>query len=725
MDVFSLVAKLTLDSSEYDSNLDKAKENAGGFGGALKKSLAVAGAAITAATGAVTAFAKSSIDAGLSFDATMSEVSAISGATGDNFDALREKAQEMGAATKFSATESAEALTYMAMAGWKTEDMLNGIEGIMNLAAAAGEGLATTSDIVTDALTAFGLTAADSGHFADVLAAASSNANTNVSMLGESFKYVAPVAGALGYSAEDVSIALGLMANSGIKASQAGTSLRGTLSNLANPGKNAAAAMQDLGISLTDDSGEMFSLQEIMGQLRDSFGNLTEAEKAEKASLLAGKEAMSGLLAIVNASEEDYAKLTAEIYRADGAAQQMAATMQDNLAGDITIFKSALEGAQIVLSDELTPTLREFVQFGTSAISTLSTAFKDGGLSGAMDALGTVLSDGLAMIMSELPTFVDAGVRLLSSLGDGIIQNLPLMVDAALQIIVSLANGISENLPELIPTIVDVVLQIVDTLTQPDTLSALIDASLAIILALTAGLIDALPRLIDAVPVIIENLVTSIANNLPQIIAAGLELTVKLAEGVAKGAAQLASKAPELILTLINGIVSYWGNLLTTGKEIVDQVKNGFSQKITDAKNWGKDLLQNFIDGIKAKIQALKDTVKSVANTVKNFLGFSEPEEGPLSDFHTYAPDMMKLFAKGIRDNEKLVTDQIEKSFDFGARTIDFATGATGRTVNGAAGAYGAAAQQITIVVQSVLDGRVIGETAYKYAQGKARVVGA
>ena len=194
--------------------------------------VSAAGEALLPASAAITALGVAAVKTGADFDSSMSQVAAVSGATGDDFDKLREKAREMGAKTKFSASEAADAMNYMAMAGWKTEDMLNGIEGIMNLAAASGEDLATTSDIVTDALTAFGLTAADSGHFADILAAASSNANTNVSMMGETFKYCAPVAGALGFSAEDTAEAIGLMANSGIKASQAGTALRTIMNNL-------------------------------------------------------------------------------------------------------------------------------------------------------------------------------------------------------------------------------------------------------------------------------------------------------------------------------------------------------------------------------------------------------------------------------------------------------------------------------------------------------------
>lgn len=233
------------------------------------------------------------------FDSAMSQVAAVSGATGDDLQALRDKAREMGEKTKFSASEAAQAMNYMAMAGWKSKDMISGIDGIMNLAAASGEDLATTSDIVTDALTAFGLTAADSGHFADILAAASSNANTNVSMMGETFKYCAPIAGALGFSAEDTAEAIGLMANAGIKSSQAGTALRTIMNNLAGDVKISGQAIGDVTIATTNADGSMRSLSDILADCRAAFGGLTESEKAQAAESLVGKNAMSGFLALM------------------------------------------------------------------------------------------------------------------------------------------------------------------------------------------------------------------------------------------------------------------------------------------------------------------------------------------------------------------------------------------------------------------------------------------
>lgn len=292
------------------------------------------------------------------FESMMSQVKAISGATGQEFDDLTAKAQEMGATTKFTATESAEAFNYMAMAGWKPQQMIDGISGIMSLAAASGEDLGTTSDIVTDALTAFGLQAGDAGHFADVLAQASANANTNVSMLGESFKYVAPVAGAMNYSVEDTSLALGLMANASIKGSMAGTALKTSLANMAAPTDSMAAAMDKYGISLTDSEGNMKSLRGVIDNLRGSLGGLSETEQTAAASTIFGKEAMAGMLAIINASEEDYNKLSTAIGNSKDAAEGMADTMLDNLKGSFTLMQSAIEGTENAFGKRLSPYLR-------------------------------------------------------------------------------------------------------------------------------------------------------------------------------------------------------------------------------------------------------------------------------------------------------------------------------------------------------------------------------
>lgn len=328
-------------------------------------------------TGVVTGLGTAAVKTAADFDSAMSKVAAVSGATGSDFDKLRDKAREMGAKTKFSATEAADAMNYMAMAGWKTEEMLSGIEGVMYLAAASGEDLATTSDIVTDALTAFGLTAADSGHFADVLAAASSNANTNVSMMGETFKYCAPVAGALGFSVEDTAEAIGLMGNAGIKASQAGTSMRSIMTNLTGDVKLSGAAIGDVTIATTNADGSMRSLSAILADCRMAFGGMTEAEKANNAETLVGKNAMSGFLALMNAAPEDIAKVSGAVNNCKDAAKNMADTMQDNLEGQLTILKSQLQELAISFGDLLMPAVRSIVS-GLQGMVNVLNAMPDG-----------------------------------------------------------------------------------------------------------------------------------------------------------------------------------------------------------------------------------------------------------------------------------------------------------------------------------------------------------
>lgn len=392
----SLIFDTHINEKGFSSGVSK-------IGKAAKTGLKVAGASLVAMSGYA-------LKVGTDFDYAMSEVKAISGATGKDFQALRDKALEMGAKTKFSATEAGEAMKYMAMAGWKTGDMLNGVEGIMNLAAASGEDLATTSDIVTDALTAFGLAASDSAHFADVLAAASSNSNTNVGLMGATFKYVAPVAGALGYKVEDVALAIGLMANSGIKGEQAGTALRSILTRMSKPTDDVAAAMDQLHISLTNADGSMKPFGQVLTELRSSFSGLTADQKAQYAATLAGQEGMSGLLAIVNESDSDYKKLKDSIDNCDGSAKKMADTMNNNLKGQFTILKSSLEGLGIAFYDKLKGPLTEAVKASIKSLNELTASMQNGQLADSFtqvaDAMGLVVSVGVKGLTKAIPIVI-------------------------------------------------------------------------------------------------------------------------------------------------------------------------------------------------------------------------------------------------------------------------------------------------------------------------------
>jgi len=584
-------------AARFSASWEKAADNIVNVAGKIKKGLATgfqavesvgekAGSAamsalkgFAAASTAVAGFGAASVKSGMSFDATMSEVSAISGATGEEFDALRDKALEMGAKTKFSASEAGEAMTYMAMAGWKAEDMIGGIEGIMSLAAASGEDLATTSDIVTDALTAFGKSADESSRLADIMAAASSNANTNVSMLGESFKYVAPVAGALGYSMEDTSLALGLMANSGIKASQAGTSLRTAMTNMASPTKNMAAVMDEYGISLTNTDGSMMSLQDVMVQLREKMGGLDEATQASAASTLFGKEAMSGMLAIINAAPEDFEKLSGAIYDCKGAAEEMSATMIDNLQGDLTLLGSAFESLQIAISDGLTPTLRDFAKFGSKAMQNLLEGFQNGGVSGFMEALSGVFTDGITLLAEKAPEFANVSMQFMQSLATGILDARFEILEAGNNILITLSEGISswlsshvtemqefgigiirlifqgflsageiisENIGQFIPLIVNAFLSYHE---------ALFTVGMDILGAIGKGLVESKDEIQEMASDTISNMVDSLIENAPAIIDGAIALLEAMIGAITENTDKFSDAAISIVEKLIDVII--------------------------------------------------------------------------------------------------------------------------------------------------------------------------
>jgi len=433
--------------------------------GAIAKGSKVAAAGVAGLIGASTMV-------GMGFEQQMSTVQAISQASAADMEKLNALAKKMGETTQFTAEEAGQGLEYMAMAGWKTQDMLKGLPGIMNLAAASGEDLGRVSDIVTDAMTAFGMAADESDRFADVLAQASSSSNTNVAMMGETFKYVAPVAGALGYTIEEVALAAGLMANTGIKAEQAGTAMRAMFTNLAKPTKQMQGYMDALSLSLVDEKGEMKSLSQLLNDLRTGFSNLTEAEKAEYAAGIAGKEGMSGLLAIVNTSEDDFKKLTEEINNSAGAAEAMSKMRMDNLKGDLTLLSSAAQGVGIKLYEGFSVDMREAAQYAVAWVSSFTDRLEEDiptarrlmknfgkwleeffgpvvGIGKWLAKNPQVIEGGIAGITSALLTFkavkaAKNGVKLLSSLS-GIVSAWPVAAAGlAIGAIVGITTAIQE-----------------------------------------------------------------------------------------------------------------------------------------------------------------------------------------------------------------------------------------------------------------------------------------
>lgn len=551
---------------------------------------------LTAVTGAATAFAGYAVKVGSDFEASMSKVQAISGATAEEIGQLEAKAKEMGASTKFSATESAEALQYMAMAGWKTNDMLGGLEGIMNLAAASGEDLALTSDIVTDALTAFGLKASDSGHFADVLAKASSNANTNVAMMGYTFKYAAPLAGALGYSIEDTALAIGLMANAGIKSETAGTALRSMFSNLTSAVELTGDKLGKYVIDTQNADGSMVPLKETLDDLRYAFSQMTEAEKTANAESIAGKEAMSGLLAIVNASEADYEKLANAIADSDGAAKEMAETMQDNLQGKFTIMKSALEGLGISFYDYLETPLKEVVDEATDYLVRLNNSLKNVGLVGFSDSWKQILGEILEEIAAKGPEMIKAAGDLILDFLDGIEQNSDEVAAAGVELVIAF----SEAMLKVTVKLADVGLALVVSLVQylASNASRLGPVALNLVVQFVTGLISGKVKLARPAKELIEELVgklkTNITSKIPEV---GRQLVNGLIQGIKSGWSSLKS------------FVGSWAD------EIVNSVKSKFgihSPSAVFRDQVGRMLGLGMMQGLESTEELLIDTVETI-----------------------------------------------------------------------------------------------------------------
>lgn len=678
MNLFELFAKLSLDSSEYEKGLDDAEKKGSSFGATLGKGLKTLGkasvAALGTATTAVGAFATASVKAGASFDASMSQVAATMGYTASelndatseaakNMAQLRDFAQQMGASTAFSASEAADALNYMALAGYDAETSMSMLPNVLNLAAAGGIDLARASDMITDAQSALGLSLEETTTMVDQMARASSKSNTSVEQLGDAMLTVGGTAKVLKGGTVELSTALGALADNGIKGAEGGTALRNIILSLSTPTDQAAKKMKELGLDVYDAEGNMRGLEDIFADLNGALDGMTQGEQLDVLNTLFNKVDLKSANALLATSTERWEELSSAIADSSGAAEAMAMTQLDNLTGDVTLFKSALEGVKIAISDKITPSLRKFVQFGSEGLSSLLDAFNENGLSGAMEMFGVMLSDGLNMIVEMLPQVAEAGMQLLGALGQGILNNLPVIINAATQIIMTLLQGmitalpslvegaiqivsqlasfIVANLPTLIPSIIDLVLTIANALIN--NVGLLVDGAIAIILALVDGIIDNLPTLIEAIPDIIIKIVDALIENAPKLLKAGTEIIGKLIMG---------------LLTSLPSVVTAVG-------KIIGKIATLFMELPSKAIEWGKDLLKGFIDGIKSKVTALVDAVKGIAGKVKSFLGFSEPEEGPLSNFHTYAPDMMQLFAQGIKDNTKLVTDQIKKSFDF------------------------------------------------------------
>lgn len=644
MNVFELFATLSLDTSGYDEGLAESEEKGSKFGTGLKKAGKVVGGALVAASAATVKFGKDSVEAGMAFDSSMSQVAATMGLTTDEIKGLSDFAKEMGSTTVFSATQSADALNYMALAGYDAETSMEMLPNVLNLAAAGGIELATASDMVTDAQSALGLSLEETSVMVDQMAKASSKSNTSVAQLGEAFLVVGGTAKNLQGGTNELSTALGVLADNGIKGAEGGTTLRNMILSLTAPTDTAAKKMEELGLTAFDAEGNMRPLNDVFGDLNGILSTMTGQEQTEVLNTIFNKVDLKGANALLSATNETldgqmnrWQELSGDIADAQGAAEKMANTQLDNLAGDITLFKSALEGAQIAVSDSLTPSLRDFVQLGSQGLSDITKGFQEGGLKGAMESFGTWLSELVGKIFEMLPQIIEAGAALLGALIDGIIANLPLLLETALSLIETLANGLGEYLPVLIPAIVDVILTITEKLTEPNTMTMLINAAFLIIGGIAEGIIKALPRIVKTIPVLVKNLVNAIITNFPLIVSTLFQLLGELFAAVVEAIGEAMGvdlqaigdglrAIGELISSSFNNIKEWFSNLKTNVTETVSNMWTSIKENFTNGLTAAKTTVENILNAIKDKFSSIlngaKDIVSGVIDTIKNLFNF-------------------------------------------------------------------------------------------------------
>lgn len=634
MNLLDLFCKITLDPSDYERGLDEASGKTSGFADKLKTGLANAAkagaAAMAAATAAVTAFAKASIDTGMQFDSAMSQVAATMGTTVDQIQNLRDFAMEMGASTAFSANEAAEALNFMALAGYDADQAMEALPNVLNLAAAGGIALAQASDMVTDAQSALGLSMEESAELVDKMAMASSKSNTSVAQLGDAILTIGGTAKNLAGGTTELATALGILADNGIKGAEGGTALRNIVLSLSAPTDTAAKAMRNLGLEVYDADGNMRPLNETFGDLEAVLSTMTQGEQTEVLNTIFNKVDLKSVNALLANTGERFYELSGYIDNATGSAEKMAATQLDNLTGDITLMKSALEGAQIILSDQLTPNLRSFVQFGSSGITQIADAFKEGGLSGAMDAFSDVLSDGLDMVISGLPQMLDAGAQLLGAVGKGIVSNLPTIGKAALQIgktllskiagevpnifdagieiIQNLSSGVSSAIPEFLSVALPAILDFSGMLRE--NFGNFVDTGIDLIQNIAKGIADGLPVLIENVPLIVSNIAGLINDNALKILQAGVNIVITLGTGIIQAIPTLVANIPQIITAIVDVITAFqW---IDIGKNIIEFFGNGIKSMVNFVKEAAKNVRGSVTDTLKNLPQTLLDLGKKI-----------------------------------------------------------------------------------------------------------------
>lgn len=656
MNVFDLFAKLSLDSTEYDQGLDKAKSAGSSLGSGLASAAKIGLSAVGVATGATVAFGASSVKAGAEFDKSMSQVAATMGKTvgelqnevgtvdtawGKFTGNLREYAQFMGSNTAFSASQAADALNYMALAGYQTDEAMSMLPNVLNLAAAGDMELARASDMVTDAQSALGLEMQEMDGFVDQLAKTASKSNTSVSQLGEAILTIGGTAKTLSGGTTELNTALGILADNGIKGAEGGTKLRNVILSLSAPTDKAAEQLEALGVNTKDAQGNMLPLEDIMVQLNSSLKGLGTADKAEIIKKIFNKQDIAAVNALLDTSTQRWDELSTAIDDSQNAAADMAKTQLDNLAGDVTLFQSALEGAKIAVSDGLTPVLRQFVQFGTDGLSKITTAFQEDGVSGAIQAFGEILTEGLNMLFEALPNIIDAGIMLLKALGQGIMDNLDILIDASIQIITMIGEGFIQAAPEIVK------------------------AAVTIIGALGSALIENLPIILPQIIQLVVDLALYLANNADKLVSGVITLVTTIAQIMIENLPLLLSAVVQIVIALGEALIDNIPLLISSVEQIfwqlVDLIAEYGGKMMEDIWNWLVDLAKNVWQGMRNMFNNVVEWLSQLPSTMAYWIGYAVglfingiihlPEN--LKKILDKVIDKVLSFGKDFKDNAK------------------------------------------------------------------------
>lgn len=589
---YSITGDTKLDTSGFTKGVSSMTVAAGNLISDLTK---------TAAT-KLAGLAKSSVSVGMNFDASMSQVAATMGTTVDQIDNLTKVAKEMGSTTKFTATQAADALNYLALAGYDADKAAEVLPSVLNLAAAGGMDLAYASDLVTDAMASLNIEANKQNvdDFGNKLAMAASKANANVSQLGEAILTVGGTAANLKGGTTELTTALGLLANVGIKGAEGGTHLRNIILSLQSPTDEAAKKMQKLGLQVYDSQGKMRGLNDILSDLNSAMNGMTQGQKDSIINQLFNKTDLAAVNGLLAAQGEQWDTLAAQIDNADGAMGQMAETQIDNLQGAMTIMSSAFEGMQLAVYDELEPTLTEAVKWGTDCLTQLTTALSEGGPEAMLAAAGEIISDLAAGIAEQLPGLMTTGVEIITQLAQNLTDTMPAMLDTGAEVLAALAQGIINATPALLTSATEIIAEFM--LYLGDHADEIMDTGMQLLESLVIGITDNLPQLITAAAALIAKWAAALIAHLPDILKCGAAMLTTLVDGIVCSLENLAEAALACVAKLVgvwDGSMDEWGHI---GENIVSGLLNGIKGAWNSLTKWVSDGINGLVSGVKGRL---------------------------------------------------------------------------------------------------------------------------